>query len=331
MPRLDVSYTVSSWEPRSAVEKFGDRCLMNADWAMHRRQLLGMLGGSAVLAAGWSAPSPAGAVAAGDAALDLEETGARVRTFVKASGRLDPGRVIWSTRAEVHAFLPPDRLEPVLRVKGCEQQWMRPLSDTEFLSFDSLVSYYCDFESDRVMLKFDNPFTGARNAVRPNISRMTEGREISPRGVVYRVMRRAYPDFYGDSEFDVVVRQVGGLVSFQGENKWPPEFIRPPAGSKLTMFARSGDLADPDLASVPANFAGHVLMPFFPWMDMADHPGHLLWHVQGYKITSLGDLDEDYLAAAHADLGDRFEQSPEFDSEPSRFARRLKAMGRLPR
>ena len=303
---------------------------MNADARMHRRQILGMLGGSAVLAAGWGAPAPAGATAADDAALDLEDPGSRVRTFVKASGRLDPGRVIWSTRAEVHAFLPPDRLEPVLRVKGCEQQWMRPLSDTEFLSFDSLVSYYCDFESDRVMREFDNPFTGARNTVRPNISRMKEGREISPRGVVYRVMRRAYPDFYGDSEFDVVVRQVGGTVSFQGENKWPPEFIRPPAGSKLTMFARSDDLADPDVTSVPANFAGHVLMPFFPWMDMADHPGHLLWHVQGYKITSLEDLDEDYLAAAHADLGDRFERSPEFDSEPSRFAQRLKAMGRLP-
>ena len=297
---------------------------------MHRRQLLGMLVGSAVLAAGWGTPSPAAATATDGAALDLEDPGSRVRAFVKTSGRLDPGRVIWSTRAEVHAFLPPDRLEPVLRVKGCEQQWMRPLSDTDFLSFDSLVSYYCDFEGDRVMREFDNPFTGARNTVRPNISRMTEGREISPRGVVYRVMRRAYPDFYGDSEFDVVVRQVGGIVSFQGENKWPPEFIRPPAGSKLTMFARGGDLADPELSSVPANFAGHVLMPFFPWMDMADHPGHLLWHVQGYKITSLEDLDEDYLAAAHADLGDRFEQSPEFDSEPSRFARRLKAMGRLP-
>ncbi len=303
---------------------------MNADLSMGRRQLLGMLGGSAVLAAGWGAAPSAAAKAASEAALDLDDPESRVRTFVKASGRLDSGRVIWATRAEVYAFLPPDQLVPAVRVKGCEQQWIKPLSDTEFLSFDSLVSYYCDFESDRVMREFDNPFTGARNTVRPNISRMTEGREISPRGVVYRVMRRAYPDFYADSEFDVVVRQVGETVSFQGENKWPDEFIRAPAGSKLTMFARSADLADPDRTSVPANFAGHVLMPFFPWMDMADRPGHLLWHVQGYKITSLGDLDEDYLAAAHADLGDQFEQSPEFDSEPSRFARRLKAMGRLP-
>lgn len=307
-----------------------------------------MLGGSAVLAGGWGTISSPAATAvdaatldaadnatgAGDqdggGATDLDDAASRVRTFVKASARLDAGRVIWATRAEVHAFLPPDRFVPVLRVKGCEQQWIRPLSETDFLSFDSLVSYYCDFRGDRVMREFDNPFTGARNAVRPNISRMKEGREISPRGIVYRVMRKAYPDFYGSLTFDVVIRRLGASVSFKGENRWPEEFIRPPAGSKLTMFARSAELADPQRSSVPANFAGHVLMPFFPWMDMAEHPGHLLWHVQGYKITSLEELDEDYLSAAHADLGDQFEQSPEFDTEPSRFARRLKSMGRLP-
>ena len=299
---------------------------MNADRAIHRRQMLGMLGGSAVLAAGWGAARPA---AAGESTLDLDDPGSRVRAFIKTSSRLDGGRVIWATRAEVYAFLPPDQLVPAVRVKGCEQQWVKPLSDTEFLSFDSLVSYYCDFESDRVMREFDNPFTGARNTVRPNISRMTEGREISQRGIVYRVMRKAYPDFYAGSKFDVVIRQVGDTVSFQGENRWPDEFISPPAGSKLTIFARSADLADPGRSSAPANFAGHVLMPFFPWMEMAGRPGHLLWHVQGYKIDSLDDLDADYLAAAQDDLGDRFEQSPEFDSEPSRFARRLKAMGRL--
>ena len=303
---------------------------MNADRSLRRRQFLGMLGGSAMLMAGGAAPRNVAGAIATEQPLDLDDLASRVRTFVKASGRLDAGRVIWATRAEVYALLPPDRVEPVVRVKGCEQQWIRPVSGTEFLSFDSLVSYYCDFKTDRVIREFNNPFTGARNTVTPNISRMKEGREISPRGVVYRVMRKAYPEFYGDSTFDVVVRQIGETVSFQGENKWPAEFIRPPAGSKLTMFARRGDLADPDLTGVPANFAGYVLMPYFAWMDMADHPGHLLWNVQGYKIASLDDLDEDYLAAAHEDLGDRFEQSPEFDSEPSRFARRLKAMGRLP-
>ena len=304
--------------------------LMKADWLMRRRKFLGMLGGSAVLMAGGAMPRSAGGEPGTEQALDLEDLASRVRTFVKASGRLDAGRVIWATRAEVYALLPPDLVEPVVRVKGCEQRWIRPLSDTEFLSFDSLVSYYCDFESDRVIRELQNPFTGAHNTVTPNVSRMREGREISPRGVVYRVMRKAYPDFYGDSTFDVVVRQVGESVSFQGENKWPAGFIRPPAGSKLTMFARRGELADPELSSVPADFAGYVLMPFFAWMDMADHPGHLLWHVQGYKIAALDDLDGNYLAAARADLGDRFERSPEFDSEPSRFARRLKAMGRLP-
>jgi hypothetical protein len=98
----------------------------------------------------------------------------------------------------------------------------------------------------------------------------------------------------------------------------------------MTTFVRRDDLMNPALDSVSANFAGYVLMPFFPWMDMTDHPGHLLWHVQGYKIDSLDDLADDYRTAARADFGDRFEQSPELDTEPSGFARRLRAMGRLP-
>ena len=294
-----------------------------------RRQVLAALGGGAAIAAGCAAVPPASRPAQ-DAELHLSNIGARVRTFVKASSRLTAGRVIWSTRAEVYAVLPPDRVEPVVRVKGCEQQWIRPVSATEFVSFDNLVTYYCDFDTDRVIREYRNPFTNARNVVKPFVSRMPEGREISPRGVVYRVMREAYPEFYSDLKFDVAIRAVGDSVSFQGEFKWPAEFIRPPAGSKMTTFARRAELADPERDSVHANFAGYVLMPFFPWMEMTDHPGHLLWHVQGYKVESIDQLPDDYLAAAQADFGDMFEQSPEFDSEPSGFARRLRAIGRLP-
>lgn len=308
---------------------------MNAKWSKQRRQLLGVLGGGVVLAAGCaSTPSGAAApqkeMALNPIDLDLEDVGSRVRAFVKASARLTEGRTIWSTRAEVYAMLPTNEVVPLLRVKGCEQQWIRPVSDTKFVSFDNLVTYYSDFDGDQVIHKFSNPLTGSQNTVKPYVSRMNEGREISPRGVVFRVMREAFPEFYADLKFEVLARKVGESVSFQGEFKWPAEFIRAPAGSKLTTFARASELADPNRDSVPANFAGYVLMPFFPWMEMADRPGYLLWHVQGYKIESLNDLDEDYLAAAHADFGDKFEQSPELDDEPSAFARRLRAMGRLP-
>lgn len=312
-----------------------EECLVNANWSKQRRQLLGVLGGGAVLTAGCAA-SPSVAVTPGKAAvltpidLDLEDVGSRVRAFVKASARLNEGCAIWSTRAEVYAMLPTNELVPLLRVKGCEQQWIRPVSDAQFVSFDNLVTYYSDFESDQVMHEFDNPLTGSRNTVKPYVSRMNEGREISPRGVVFRVMREAFPEFYADLKFDVLARRVGQSVSFQGEYKWPAEFIRAPAGSKLTTFARASELADPHRDSAAANFAGYVLMPYFGWMEMAGQPGHLLWHVQGYKIESLDELDNDYLAAAHADFGDTFEQSPEFDDEPSAFARRLRAMGRLP-
>jgi hypothetical protein len=201
---------------------------------IHRRQLLGMVGGTALAASGGGVAQQQKAV------LDLTEISARVRAYVKASARLDPGRAIWSTRAEVHAILPSGEVRPVVRVKGCEQQWIKPVSSSSFVSFDNLVTYYCDFDTDQVIREYRNPFTGAINEVKPFVSRMPEGRDISPDGVMFRVMREAYPDFYRDSSFDYLIRQVGDNVSFQGEAKWPAEFIRPPAGSRLTTFAPKG-------------------------------------------------------------------------------------------
>jgi hypothetical protein len=80
---------------------------------VHRRQ---MVGGSALAA------SCGGVAQQQKAVLDLTEISTRVRAYVKASARLDPGRSIWSTRAEVHAILPSGEVRPVVRVKGCEQQ-----------------------------------------------------------------------------------------------------------------------------------------------------------------------------------------------------------------
>lgn len=291
---------------------------------IHRRQVLGMIGGGALATSCGASSEPP------RAKLDLNNIEGRVRAFVKASARLTAGRTLWATRAEVYAILPSNEVRPIVRVKGCEQQWIKPLSSSSFVSFDNLVTYYCDFDTDQVIREYPNPFTDTTNAVKPFVSRMPEGREISPDGVVFRVMREAYPEFYRDLSFDLLIREVGDSVSFQGEFKWPAEFIRPPAGSKLTTFVRHADLTDPNLDSVPANFAGYVLMPYFPWMNMADHPGHLLWHVQGYKIDSLDDLPADYLTAAQEDFGDQFTRSPELDTEPSGFAKRLRAMGRLP-
>jgi hypothetical protein len=56
-----------------------------------------------------------------------------------------------------------------------------------------LVTCYCDFETDQVIREYRNPFTGAINEVKPFVSRMPEGRDISPDGVMFRVMCEAYP------------------------------------------------------------------------------------------------------------------------------------------
>jgi hypothetical protein len=118
-------------------------------------------------------------------------------------------------------------------------------------------------------------------------------------------------------------------MAFRGETEWPAELRAPPAGSVQTFFARADEVLDPKTEWASSHFAGHVLMPWYPWMEMKDHPGHMLWHATAYKVRSFDSIPADYMAKATRDYADIFEKSPEFDAGPSEMAKRLKAAGRL--
>ena len=90
------------------------------------------------------------------------------------------------------------------------------------------------------------------------------------------------------------------------------------------------EVMDPKVQWAHCHFAGHVLMNWYPWMEMPNQPGHMLWHATGYKVRSWDSLPRDYLAKATSEYAEIFDKSPQFDEGPSPMARRLKAAGRLP-
>ena len=270
---------------------------------------------------------PASAAVDPDTAWSMEN---RVRAFMKANSILEKGRVIWHVRGIIYAYNPPQQPVPIMRVKNCEQQWVTPLAPARFRKHNSLITFYCDYETNKILEEFKNPFTGKVNRPRPHVSRLKEGQEISEEGVHLNVIRKAFPDFYKDAEFDVEIDVVEDTLAFRGEMKWPPSLNRPPSGSVMSNFSRYSEVMDPKWTWVDAHFGGHVRMSYFPWMEMGDADGHLLWHVAGYKLKSLDSLPPDYLDKVRAEYGDIFEKSPEFDEGPSVWDRRLQRMGLLP-
>jgi hypothetical protein len=302
--------------------------MMLAD-GMSRRDLGDVLMGAALSVGGFLAPSTARAAQESDRVSKMTRAD-RVRAFMKAQASLNEEKVIWRTRGVIMAYVPGATPVPILRFKGCEQQWVKPISDTKFVRYNSLINFLCDYETDEILNDFKNPFTGKTNKVTHYVSRIPEGSEVSEDGVFINVVRQAYPEVYKDSQFEMDIAVIEDNISFRGDVKWPAELRQPPSGSMQTAFARYSEVMDQKQSWVPCHFAGHVLMNWYPWMEMPDQPGHMLWHATGYKVRSWDSLPKDYLARATKDFADIFDKSPEFDPGPSAMARRLKAAGRLP-
>jgi len=74
--------------------------------------------------------------------------------------------------------------------------------------------------------------------------------------------------------------------------RWPLEASGPRnrTGSFSTHCALTRDVADPALAAAPCSFTYEALFGWFPWLLMAQMPGHLLWRAAGMKLPSLADL-----------------------------------------
>lgn len=268
---------------------------------------------------------------AGDDPVAAMSVGDRVRAFMKAQASLNEEKVIWRTRGVIMAYIPGQTPFPILRFKGCEQQWVKPINDTKFVRYNSLINFLCDYETDEILNEFKNPLTGKVNTVRHYVSRVPEGSVTSEDGIYLNVIRDAYPELFADTTFDMDIAVIEDNIAFRGEMKWPPELRQPPSGSMQSNFARYSEVADPRQSWVPSHFAGHVLMHWYPWMEMPDQPGHMLWHATGYKVRNWDSLPRDYLRKATTEYAEIFDASPEFDPGPSPMAKRLQALGRLPK
>ena len=253
----------------------------------------------------------------------------RVYALAKQQGRIDDGKAIWRTRGVIYGFKAPDSPIPLVRFKGCEQQWVKKVSDAEFVKYNSLLTYYSDFESDEIIDGFTNPMTGQDVTFKPNWSRVPEGQSISARGVTLNIIDKAFPDFYAKSSIrDVEMNLIGDTVSFHAKMRWPEPLVRNPYNQDNTFFAKLSDLQDPDQSWIPAHGAGQILMPSMASIGMNDPDlGQVIWHVEFYKIKSWDDLPADYLEKALAEHGEDFDVNPKGDTVPSKLAQNLARLG----
>jgi len=296
-----------------------------AEFGLSRRAAV--VGAGALGAAAGQAHAAKGSMLPDDVADWTPEQ--RVYALAKQQCRVDDGKAMWRTRGVIYGFKAPESPIPLVRFKGCEQQWLKKVSDAEYIRYNSLLTYYSDFQTDQIIDGFVNPITGKDVIFKPNWSRTPEGSRISVKGATLNIIDKAFPDFYTNSSIDdVEMNRIDDTVSFHAKQRWPEPLVRNPYNQDNTFFTKLADLQDPEKTWIPAHGAGQILMPSMPSIGM-DTPdlGQVIWHVEFYKIRSWDDLPSDYLTKALAEHGEDFDVNPINDTEPSKLAQNLAKLG----
>lgn len=246
----------------------------------------------------------AGATASASAA-PVYDPRATAEGQVKLAATLDGSPAFWVYTGVIYAVRPKARPLAILALSGCQSNWAHRRKDGSFVVGGAIVTFFRDPVTGRFIDSFDNPFTSARNAVKPNI--------LSGGGVLYPAdgsSARAFgqiknaviaPGGFGKSDPDRLLGAVrwnilGGKVMLMTDRSWnvPIE----PQLEAQTQIAGAADFFNPAITKLPASFSATTIMPWMTWLEMADLPGHLAWHSSGEKIFSTAAIPADYKSRA---------------------------------
>ena len=249
----------------------------------------------------------------------------KVWVVAREAGAVTEQKVIWRTRGVIYAFKYPDSPIPLVRFKGCDQQWWRPQDDGSYLRTKAFITYFTDYETDEILEEFTNPLTGKTSVPTPNSNRLRNGQRLTKQGWSHTDIEKAFPDYYRQFSInDIGMNVIGESLTLHSKVNWPEPISRRPYNQDNTHFARLDDIMDTSIDWVPSHGAGHILMPRLSKLGMDDpQQGQVLWHLEKYKVASYDDLPRDYLERATAEF-DNFGVDPINDTEESRLERRIR-------
>ncbi len=188
--------------------------------------------------------------------------------------------------------------QPFMDFISCKQDRVRRLSDGSYQHSYKGVILFCELNTFRVLDRFDNPITGKTVDVRH--FRTAQGSGVfTPYNGAYALR----PSEEGDMSAPGLEDQAFKLGwDRQGNDLWITYDerieVRDPQTQDL-LYADSSmyryhtevtDLQNPDLASAPSIISWDTETTFWPWMQMQNEYGHLIFGSMGKKYSSLEDV-----------------------------------------
>lgn len=257
----------------------------------------GFLAGAAtLLAAGEALPRIGGDLPTG--APDLGKSEENLDAVLRVTGSLREEDVPWWYDGTIFGIVGEQQPRPLVKFEGMELYWVRHLDNGEFELIGNTVTFFRDVESGKMIDKFQNPYTGETNTVKPAVQGGGPGRgfNYSVKGI------RPTPFIDAMPERPLILNWsfARDMVWLHNETQYPPG-MPPPRAQRQTMFVPLDQFNDRAVKNLPTVFSSTVFMPWLKWMDMGDRPGHVIWHASGAKLESIEQLPSEYRARAESE------------------------------
>lgn len=228
-------------------------------------------------------------------ALDLAQPADALTAMLRMQGRLDGADAPWWYFGRIYALVPGRPPVPLVRYEGLEIMRLTPAGSGEFAATGATTSFFLDWDTRKPLETFDNPLSGRRNDVMPNLIGGVPGSVaafFSTAGV--RPGRVPAADWQAPG-LKLTWDYYDDTVWLSHDRSYPPGMPQP-MGESSVAKAKIADLHDLDEPFVPTSFSSTYFAPYPRWMEMAGQPGHVVWHADGLKLASVARLPDHFRA-----------------------------------
>jgi hypothetical protein len=234
------------------------------------------------------------------------------RALVRVIGNTGNQQSFWRGDSTIYAYTPDGTL-PLLKTVSGERSWWRRDGENH-LRYSASITRFLDPVTGEPVERFVNPFTQRALMLESRVMRRQGGELFTPNGSYFRLSRSRFPDMYDDAPLQLDWTASDSLLRISRIEKFAP-VIKRSMYEVRTYFAPVEEALDEETSSSAAASSGWFTSSYSPWLDMAEVPGHMIWHFESVKVPSLDDFGDEFLSWARA-KEPRFDQSPEHDKGP---------------
>jgi hypothetical protein len=247
-----------------------------------RREFLVRIGGT--LAAGTVWPSMAAS------GVDLNDPATNLEAYVKLRGNLSGELGYDLVRGRIYGLIQGEQARPLFRTLGAQVSRYERKSRLEFVTHSRYVGFLTDWETDRPLTRWTNPYNGKRCDVPvskygPGASRVLTDRTVS-------IDASDKPSDASGIRPWYVVGDVVHMVD-QFLPAVPPSWL--PDLDVMTYSGSWSQLRNASLTRIPSRLSFTAVERWREWMQM-ELAGSLLWHVNGVKLDSPDDFPDEAVA-----------------------------------